>query len=191
MGKRAGVVSAALHLCLLCVSFAAHIATCPALVLSACRCISVAASGEVVREDNLLVVVLRPVRRASAVAAAILWPAATAGPAFTSRSLWCWSYASCVRHLRLLATLELLQFLVHAAALLNFAIDQYCMFCDVNCAAHNGLSNCTHSIFAHRTLRRTWHPQNVVTMIIEDASRCVILRRTPRRWRPRTSFRVP
>ena len=72
------------------------------------------------REDNLLVVVLRPVRRASAVAAAILWPAATAGPAFTSRSLWCCSYASCVRHLRLLATLELLQFLMHGAALLNF-----------------------------------------------------------------------
>ena len=141
--------------------------------------------------------VLRPVRRASAVAAAILWPAATAGPAFTSRSLWCWSYASCVRHLRLLATLELLQFLMLLRALLNFAIDQYCMFCDVNCAAHNELYLKLYLLYfctPHCGARGILNVQLsmwLVTIIIEDASRCVILRRTPRRWRPRTSFRVP
>ena len=191
LGKRAGVVSATLHLCLLGVSFAAHIATCPALVLSACRCISVAASG-------------------AACAGGQLTGGGAAAGAPSIRCCRCNLVAGshCGSRFYLSVSLVLLLCLVReasaaacyvgalavsdGAALLNFAIDQYCMFCDVNCAVHyNELSNCTHSIFAHRTLRRTWHPQNVVTIIIEDASRCVILRRTPRRWRPRTSFRVP
>ena len=172
MGKRAGVVSAALHLCLLCVSFAAHIATCPALVLSACRCISVAASGAACAGGQLtgggaaagapsirccrcnlvagshcgsrfylsvsLVLVLCLVREVAACYVGAL--------AVSDARLLCLvreaSAAAC--YVGALAVSD-------GAALLNFAIDQYCMFCDVNCAAHNELSNCIYSIFAHRT----------------------------------------
>ena len=152
MGKRAGVVSAALHLCLLCVSFAAHIATCPALVLSACRCISVAASGGVLERGQLT----GGGAAAGAPSIRCCRCNLVAGSHCGSRFYLSVSLVlllCLVRHLRLLATLELLQFLMLLRALLNFAIDQYCMFCDVNCAAHNELSNCIHyySIFAHRT----------------------------------------
>ena len=137
LGKRAGVVSAALHLCLLCVSFAAHIATCPALVLSACRCISVAASG-------------------AACAGGQLTGGGAAAGAPSIRCCRCNLVAGshCGSRFYLSVSLVLVlclvacyvgalavsvKFLMLLRALLNFAIDQYCMFCDVNCAAHNEL----------------------------------------------------